>query len=157
MHDPKYYEWLYSINGTANPGHCLVLNELPFMTPLAAITFVAGNFPEMDPKQRPIVSDPARCSDIASHSQHEVEYLITQLEKIVEDLKSEAESYSRESEKYSQNNLFSKVQRDLNEEYARDKRNQAIGILQAISRLRSRKVELSSLAGKGRYSDWRLE
>lgn len=156
MKDYKYYEWLYSIDGTANPGRCLVLNELPFATPLAAITFVNRNFPEISPDEKPIVSDAQRSSDIAMHSQHELEYLLTELDHMVDDLKHEADRYDEEAKNCNGNDLLSEAQREVRQEYARGKLQQAIGILQAISRLRTRKMELMTLAGKGRYSDWRL-
>lgn len=154
--DPKYYKWLYSINGNANPGKCLVLNELPFATPLAAIAFVTEYFPEMTPEERPIVSDPQRGSDIATHSQHEVEYLWTELSKIVDDLKNSAEKAEKTAKQCDGNDLLSQAQREVAMGCARDKLQQAVGVLQAMSRLKSRQMELMTLAGKGRYSDWRL-
>lgn len=154
--DPKYYKWLYSINGNANPGKCLVLNELPFTTPLAAIAFVTENFPEILPDERPIVSDPVRISDIAAHSQHEVEYLLVELDKMVNDLKKSADRDQKAADQCNGNDLLSEAQREVRMGYARDKMQQAVGVLQAISRLRSRKMELMTLAGKGRYSEWGL-
>lgn len=154
--DPKYYKWLYSINGNANPGKCLVLNELPFTTPLEAIAFITKNFPEMTPEERPIVSDPQRISDIAMHSQHEVEYLLTELQTMVDDLRNSAQKAEETAKQCDGNDLLSQAQREVGMGYARDKLQQAIGILQAMSRLRGRKMELMTLAGKGRYSDWRL-
>lgn len=153
--DPKYYEWLYSIDGTANPGHCLVLNELPMMTPLAAITFVKSHFPEMTPKERPIVADRERASQIAQHSQHEVEYLITQLQMLNDATSAAADAHQAQAEGRA-DDLLGKVGKEIHLQDARDLRCQSIGIMMAISALRSRHMELASLAGPGRYSDWRL-
>ncbi len=150
------YEWLYSINGTANPSRCLVMNELPFMTPSPAIAFVTERFPEIAPKDKPISQNVERCSDIARHSQHEVEYLITQLEGIAEDLKKQAERYDAEADRAVGRDLMTEVGRQVSRQYAQDRRNQAIGVMQAVMRLRSRHTELVSLAGPGQYSDWRI-
>lgn len=155
-HDPKYYNWLYSIDGSANPGRCLVLNELPFASPMSAISFVTKAFPEMTPEEHPINADSERASEIASHSQHELEYILKMLEEMVEDLKKDAEREEKHAAECGNSNLFDRVQQSLYEEYARDKRNQAVGVTQALIAIRTRKMELSTMAGKGRYSDWRI-
>ena len=156
MREFNFYDWLYSIDGTANPRFCLVLNELPFFEPGPAIAFVSRNFPEMTVNERPVTADRDRCSEIARHSQHEVEYLITALERIADDLKAEAEKYETEAVGFDGPDLLSRTGREVNLEYAREKRNQAVGVMQAVLRLRSRLVELMRLAGKGRCSDWRI-
>lgn len=154
--DPKYYEWLYSINGTANPGHCLILNEVPVITPLEGITFVTKHFPEMTPDEHPIIKDDQRASDIAMHSQHEVEYLITLLEGIRDDLKKQSDKHGDAAEAVEGNDLMAQVTRELEKQYANDCAHEAIGITQALMRLRNRLAELNTLAGLGRYSDWRI-
>lgn len=154
--DPKYYEWLYSIDGTANPGHCLILNEVPVLTPLEAIVFVRKNFPEMTPAEHPIIKDDQRISDIAAHSQHEVEYLIKLLEEIRDDLKRQSEQYDIAAKKIEPRDVMSQVAKELQEQYGINKAYEASGVTQALMRLHSRLAELNTLAGRGRYSDWRI-
>lgn len=154
--DPKYYEWLYSIDGTANPGHCLILNEVPVATPLDGIAFVIKNFPEMTPAEHPIIKDDQRVSDIAAHSQHEVEYLIKLIEGIRDDLKKQSEKHSANAEAIDGSDLMSHVTRELEKDYANDCMHEASGVTQVLMRLRVRLAELNTLAGLGRYSDWRI-
>jgi len=158
MSEKRYYEFLSKIPNSNEAGKYVMVDKIPFNEARDGIQFVMKHFPEMEPNDTPVKSDPARVKELANTLVYEVMYLRICLEEIYEEMRAKTnrlEKEIREKEEIHKD-VLQQVQYDLDKEHLREMAHECIGILSAIQRVRSREFELWTLTGRGIPVEWRL-
>jgi hypothetical protein len=146
------YDWLRAIGkGDMNATRVVVLNRVPFFRASEAVTYVNKHYPEMTIDHEPIVHNPDMARKIANISQHELEYLIRDLETVhqeLQDLTNKQETKVKAMEEKPRKSLMDDVELSVARDRLREYAHQTIGASQVIQRVRTRMYELQALAGR---------
>lgn len=158
MSEKRYYEFLSKIPNSNEAGKYVMVDKIPFNEARDGIQFVMKHFPEMEPNDTPVKSDPARVKELANTLVYEVMYLRICLEEMYDEMRAKTEEMEKTVHKLEEGHrdLRQQCEYELAQEHLREMGHECIGILGAIQRVRSREFELWTLTGRGIPVEWRL-
>lgn len=158
MSEKRYYEFLSKIPNSNEAGKYVMVDKIPFNEARDGIQFVMKHFPEIEPNDTPVKSDPARVKELANTLVYEVMYLRICLEEMYEEMWAKTEKLEKEIQKMEEGprDFRQQIQYELDQSNLNHMAHECIGIRNAIQRVRSREFELWTLTGRGIPVEWRL-
>ena len=146
MSERTYYEWMHTLDGTANPqGPVVLMRYIPFNRASDAVKYWMEKHPESQPCKGLIECDPKRAKELAILYQYEVSYLLEIVTRMLDETREKASAKWEEAEKQP-DDLLGRAHRTLMREDACRLGGEATGLSNVWQFLHARAYELQRIA-----------
>lgn len=160
MNESVYYDYLKHIeNANDLSGGFVLMGKVPFMRAGQAVKMVMAKFPEMLPKDKPVVLDKQKAFELASVSYYEVQYLKTVLEALHEEQEQVIKRRREEVERLraiEKPTLKDSIDLSLAEAYLMEAANVDSGLIKAMQVLNVRSFDLAQMCNFRVTPEWRI-
>ena len=146
MKEGRYYRFMNTIpyegKKDVNSLGFVALDGIPFRRNSDAITYVMHYFPDLQPEDKPIVQDRARCAALARVMEPEADHMLNRLTAMKLEAHEELKRLTEQWEALQPKNLSQQVDKELLGDKIKRQSGICEGISQAWRLLHERRFEL---------------